>query len=196
MKNWKKLLICVLISMLITSFVGLEVYKIYTLHVIDHISNNSEEYEEVGKILGENFKNLTFNISQNVNENFDKNEIEPTTEDIGIAYQIYAYINSLNVYGIYYMLLISGAIIGIMIYFIFVQQTKLTNLLLLYIISFTVWVGLYYLITVNSIGFSIDNLLYCSIGYTVSIILCYIINLCYRKIVTNNEKCEKFLLKY
>ena len=40
MKNWKKLLICILISMMVTSFIGLEVNRIYTSYVKDYIESN------------------------------------------------------------------------------------------------------------------------------------------------------------
>ncbi len=179
MKNWKKLLICILISMMVTSFIGLEVNRIYTSYVKDYIESNSEEFKEVGKFYGEQLKNAAATWQEQTDENFNKNEDEADTEYLGLVYEIYRYENLLNVYGLYYMLLVFGVVVGVMAYFIFVKQTKILKLFLPFIIGLGVLAGLYYLIMSSSeIGFSIDELLYCLAGYIVIVALSYIINIC------------------
>lgn len=189
MKDWKKLLICILISMMVTSFVGLEVNKIYTSYVMDYISgDNSEELKEACKDYGERVKNAAAGWQESRDENFNRNEDEVSTEYLGLVYWYYQYSNSLNVYGLYYMLLVFGVVVGVMAYFIFVKQTKILKLFLPFIIGLGVLAGLYYLIMSSSeIGFSIDELLYCLAGYIVIVILSYIINMCTQKKINKHH---------
>lgn len=190
----KKLLVCILISMLITSFIGLEINKIYTKHLIEDIPNipdENEAYEEYSKYVGEQFKNFATNWQEGEDEEFDKTLDEVNTKYIGLACITYEYINSLNIYGLYYMLLVFGAVIGVMVYFIFVRQFKISKLFLPFIACLGVLEALYYFIMLNSYGFAVDELLQCLALYIVIVILCYIINFCLQKKFSYKDKEDK-----
>lgn len=188
MKNLKKLLICMCISMLVVSFVVLEVNKIYINYVIEYIGNNIEEYSDLGKLCGDRFKKIASDIQEENDENFDRYEDEVSSEYIGLLWYINCYQSTLDNYGIYYSSLLFGALIGVMIYFIFIKQFKISKLILPFIVSFGIFGILYYFIMINNSGFSMEDLLYCIAGYTVITILCYISNLCRQKKLDAEEK--------
>ena len=176
MKDWMKLLICVLIAMLVTVIIGLEVNRFYTLYTVEYIGENVENYLECGKSYGEQYKNAALNLQQaNGDSNYISGETEVGTEYLGVVCLTYSFLNALNLYNVYYMLLIFGAICGVMAYFIFVKKTRLSKLLLIFIISLAVLSILYYFIVD---GFAVEELLYCLAGYTVIVVVCYMINLC------------------
>lgn len=188
MKNLGKLLICMCISMFVVSFVVLEANKIYTNYVIEYIGNNIEEYSDLGKSFGDRFKEIALNIQERNDENFNKYEDEVSSEYIGLMWYISFYQATLGNYGIYYSSLLFGALIGVMIYFIFVNQFKISKLILPFIVSLGIFGILYYFIMINNSGFSMEYLLYYIAGYTVITILCYISNLCQQKKLNFKEK--------
>lgn len=188
MKNLGKLLICMCISMFVISFIGLEVNAIYTRCTINYISENSNEFKELGTPMGENFKNAVLNLQEENDENFDRYEDEVSNEYIGLVYYLNSYINTLDNYGLYHILLVFGALVGVMVYFILIKQFKINKLILPFIICFAILGILYYFIMINSVGFALDELLYYFVGYTVIIFLCYIVNLCRQKKLNSEEK--------
>ncbi len=195
MKNWKKLLICILISMMVTSFVGLEVNKIYTSYVIDFIGDNSEIFKDtVGVTAGESLRNAALGWKETSRVNSDETISEEPENEIdvkylGLVYEIYTYINSLSFYGLYYMLLLFGVLVGVVAYFIFVKQVKISKLSLLFMIGLEILLELYY-INVYEILFSEAGLLYCLAIYVVLVALFYIINFCMQKRISKQPKEE------
>lgn len=182
MKDFKKLLICMCISMFVVSFVGLEVNEIYTRYTINYISENIDKFKnDFSATIGENFKNAVLSLQEENDENFDRYEDEVSNEYIGLVYWISS---STNTLGNYHLLLVFGAVVGVMVYFILIKQLKISKLILPFIICFTFF-GIW---DYFSAWLELDELLYYFVAYIVITILCYISNLCRQKKLGTEEK--------
>lgn len=174
--------------MFVISFIGLEVNEVYTRYTISYISENAGKFKELGETIGENFQNAVFNLQEEDDENFKRYEDEVSNEYIGLVYYLNSHANMLDNYGVYHMLLVFGALVGVMVYFILIKQFKINKLILPFIICLAIFILSYYFIMTNSVGFALEELLYCIFGYIVITILCYIANLCRQKKLDSKEK--------
>ena len=205
----KKLLLCILCSIIVTTFIGFTIIFIteipsYTFsEYLMQMDNNSEPVKEYGNYMQETYKQY---------EKLFKEEKEMYGEDYpseGIFLgQLTNSIKSSQVCEVYMSTLLIGTIIGTLIYIIFIQKTKGIQMLVetiicgIAIILIIMLINWGYNSIINKIG--IDNTEYTTYVYDIDestilygflgiIGISYIINLIYQAILTKklNKKLNK-----
>ena len=205
MKSLKKLLLCIIISVLITNFIAIGIT--ITCVLFDNTMVQIELCNRFSKDKVEKDQIIEYYRQQ---ERI-MNEIKEENLDLyGEDYPIYGMFSAaLPLIGIdpiismYIMSIVIGLVIGIVVYLIFIEDKKGLEAIISFVICFIITVLLYYLLQVLSdiLNNSTTGVIpyfefkpfewhQLIIGYAVTFIGMYFINLIHQKRVTNKLNKE------
>lgn len=196
MKSIKKLLLCIVISILIANFIimGVTIVDIIFDHptsTVEIFKNNSDDEELIGYYKG--FEEQMLKIKESDPKQYNA--------DFPI-YGMFASILPLTVLGpmvsMYILSIVVGIIVGIMIYLIFIENKKGMEAVIAFTICFIITLLLYRgLIAISELT---SNLIYNQydefewyelfVGYAIAFAVLYVVNLIYQKRIANKLNKE------
>lgn len=211
----KKLLLCILCTIIVTTSIGFTILFVpmaftYTsAEILGEVDENSEELRKIGYGMQENY-NL---IKEKAEEQKAAYGDDYPAEGI-FLYEVGNLLRTNAIVRVYTLSLLIGIILGTLIYIIFIQKTKGSQMLLESVICGMVILLLVTLINIgykeivnagiNNIGAKTQNSTYITYIYDTEthnviyvfigiIIAAYIINLIYQKKITTklNKKLNK-----
>ena len=209
----KKYLLCVLLSIIVSTFIGFtilfvtEVPSIMTIEILNSADRNSSEFKKIVDSMQYN------ELKQRFAEQKEMYGEDYPAEEI-FLYFITNYRRSYPICKVYTLALLYGIILGTLVYIIFIQKASGIQMLLetifcgilIILLIILVNLGYNYVVNIllNKFGITNDMNLYLTYVYDIDssdttyifigiIGIAYIVNLIYQKILVNklNKKLEK-----
>ena len=198
----KKLLITILYTIIISVFIGttalflLSIPEVIQLEVINSLDGDSETLVEIGKVYQEQVDQ----INKKINEEKESYGEDYPAEEI-LLYQFICKFSTSRIIQVYLFSLITGVILGIVIYIVAIQNIPSKQVFIELVIAFIILVMLIALFnigyemflnkSINNIGstdikystdLDISNIV---ILYIIVAIVIYIIHMIKQKVLTN-----------
>ena len=202
MKSWKKLFLCIAVSIAITSFLGITTFMIKDRMTLNYYANHQDElkerasFEDAIRRVKDKKDKSDDNLSNIQDNNITSDDIlnygEEAFKDTYLYSLAHEFSSILDIYNLYFGTIVIGTFIGFLIYLLFIQKTKSNKILIYSILGFVVTfliINLKYIIQDVLDGsldienyLSLDNTLNVFfIIYMLSFMFLYTINLIHQK---------------
>ena len=196
MKSLKKILLCIIVSILIANFI------IMGVTIVDMIFEHPTSRVEIFKDKIDQKQLIEF-YKENENKMLQVKESDPEyySDDFPI-YGMFATILPLTILGpmvsMYILSIVVGIIVGIIVYLIFIENKKGKEVVIAFTTCFILTLLLYKgLIAISELT---SNLIYTQyeefewyqlfLGYAITFAVLYVVNLIYQKIITHKLNKE------